>query len=326
MANRPLIIDCDPGVDDLQAIFMARGSEQFDILGITAVAGNVPLEATGANALYIAKLLGLGCPVALGAARPMVFEMPREASHGAGGLGGMEVPREQGFYKKPAWELIYEKAVECAGKLELLAVGPLTNIAIAVLKYPQLADLIKRVVVMGGSATAGNVSPYAEFNAYQDPFAMSVVLEAGFKNLVLVDLDACHTAYLTDAEAKSAWALGDPVGGALKKVITFRQQTRRANLDSMTPEQREKVLDRNVACDAAAAAVLIAPSIAELDSFFVICETQSGLNYGQTVVDWTNRFNRHPNAIFTLKIDRDKYAQLYLACMTNLAERSKENE
>jgi len=322
MAKRPLFIDCDPGIDDLQAIMMAKGSDQFDIVGIAAVAGNVSLKETGRNAYYIKELLGIDCPVALGADKPMVFEMPRESVHGAGGLGGIDVPEPSGaFAEELGWELLWRCAREYEGKLEIFAIGPLTNIAIAVLKYPQITDYVKRIVIMGGAARSGNVTPYAEFNCYQDPFAMSVVLEAGFRNLTIVDLDACNSAYLTDAEADDLINIPE-FGPILDTVIRFRRKGKRANIDKMTEEQKARVLDRNVACDAAAAAVLITPSVAEIDPYFIICETQSGLNYGQTIVDWTNRFNKHPNANLVLRIDKDKYYQLYTACMNNLSERS----
>lgn len=321
MSRRPLIIDCDPGIDDAQAIMLCKGSDQFDILGITSVSGNVPLETASRNAAYVADLLGLDCPVAQGAARPLIFEMPKSSSYGSSGMGSVNMPENsRPYYSKPAWELIYEKAKENEGSLEILAIGPLTNLAIAVLKYPRLTEYVRRIVIMGGAVKAGNVTPYAEFNIYQDPFAASVVLEAGFKSIIMVGLEACEAAYLTDEEAKMAGNCGGAEGEFLRTIIEDCKQLKERMYGDYTSEYKERFEGRNVAYDASAAAVLIVPTIAKIDPYYVICETQSGLSYGQTIVDWNNRFNSHPNVNVTLDIDRDMYSQLFIACMGNLNE------
>ena len=321
MSRRPLIIDCDPGIDDAQAIMLCQGSDQFDIVGITSVSGNVSLENASRNAAYVADLLGLECPVAQGAARPLIFEMPKNSNYGSSGMGSVDMPENsRPYYSKPAWELIYEKAKENEGKLEILAIGPLTNLAIAVLKYPRLTEYVRRIVIMGGSVRAGNVTPYAEFNIYQDPFAASVVFEAGFKSIIMVGLEACETAYLTDEEARTASDFDGVAGTFLRTLIDDCRQLKERLFTDNTGDYKQRFEGRNIAYDASAAAVLIVPSIAKIEPYYVICETQSGLSYGQTIVDWNNRFNSHPNVNVTLEIDRDMFSQLFIACMGNLAE------
>ncbi len=312
MGKRPIIIDTDPGVDDATAIMMVQASGRFDIEGITAVHGNVPLEHTANNALYLSDLYGIDCPVAIGAHRAMLVSLPKaEDVHGGNGLGGFQYRRpDKKFYHKPAWELIYEKAVEFDGELELFAIGPLTNIAIAVLKYPRLRDLIKNIVIMAGAAHAGNVSPYAEFNVWQDPQAASVVLDFGFKSLTMVDLDCCYTGYLTDQEADRMLILKTKLGPLYEAMRYFKRKFQR-ELAKQYTGIKEFAEGKNVYCDAVAAAVLIDPEIAVLEPYRVFCETQSVLNFGQTVVDWNCRFNQRPNVMLARSVDRDRFASMF---------------
>ena len=150
------------------------------------------------------------------------------------------------------------------------------------------------------------------------PFAASVVFEAGFKNIIMVGLEACESAYLTEEEAQTVSGFEGPVGSFLRTLIDDCRQLKERLFSDYTGEYRERFEGRNIAYDASAAAVLIVPSIAKIEPYYVICETQSGLSYGQTIVDWNNRFNSHPNVNVTLDIDRDMFSQLFIACMGNL--------
>lgn len=312
MDKRPVIIDTDPGIDDAMAIMMMQASGRFDIKGITAVHGNVTLEHTADNALYLSELYNIDCPVALGARRALIvsFSNAKEI-HGSNGLGGFRYNRPQkSFYHKKAWELIYETALACEGELEIFAIGPLTNIAIAALKYPRLKELVKNVVIMGGAAHSGNVSPYAEFNIRQDPHAASVVLDFGFKNLTMVDLDCCYGAYLTDQQADRLLILKSPIGPLFESIRFFQRKSLR-ELAEKNAGMKEFANDKNVFCDAAAAAVMIEPDIAKFESYHVFCEAQSLLNFGQTVVDWSGRFNQKPNAALARSLDRDWFCKMF---------------
>ena len=312
MVKRPLIIDTDPGIDDATAIMMMQASSRFDIKGITTVHGNVPLEHTANNALYLSELYKIDCPVAVGAQRAMLVSLPKAQDiHGGNGLGGFLYRRpDRTFHHKRAWELIHDAAEACGGELEILALGPLTNIAIAVLKYPKLRRLIKNVVIMAGAAHAGNVSPYAEFNVWQDPQAASVVLDFGFKSLTMVDLDCCYTGYLTTREADGMLTLKSPIGPLFESMRLFkrRSQQERLSKHSASAEFEE---GKSIYCDAVAAAVITEPDIATVEPYYVFCETQSVLNFGQTVVDWNNRFNRRPNVKLARSVDRDRFVRMF---------------
>ena len=311
MTRRPLIIDADPGIDDAIAIMMMQASGLFEFKGITAVHGNVPLEYTANNALYLSELYGINCPVAVGARRSMLVSLPKAAAvHGENGLGGFQYPSPaKSFHHKYAWDLIYDAALACEGELELLATGPLTNIAIAALKYPLLRELIKHMVIMAGAARSGNVSPSAEFNVWQDPQAASVVLNFGFKNLTMVDLECCYTGYLTEQEADRMLVVKSPLTRLFETMRLYKRKSERA-LQKKGAGLGEFTEGRSVYCDAVAAAVMIEPALCAAEPRYVFCETQSVLNFGQTIVDWNSRLGREPNVLLARSVLRDRFKEL----------------
>ena len=210
MNRRPVIIDCDPGIDDAMALLAAFRAPELDIRAITPVAGNVPLRHTAPNTL---KILALGgredIPVYPGADRPLTGQV-REASevHGADGLMGWPMPEPKSVLREEkAWDIIYREARALAGDLEIVATGPLTNLAIALARYPDLPQYVKKMTVMGGGACFGNATPAAEFNIYADPEAAEMVFRSGIP-ITLCGLDVCHRAHLTEAEVEALETLG----------------------------------------------------------------------------------------------------------------------
>ena len=178
----PVIIDTDPGIDDAFAIMLAAASDRLDIVGLTSVDGNVKEEYTARNALDLAGFLGISCPVARGDGSQLEVPVPNhgEHIHGESGMGGVTLPRSQAdFDKRPAWDFIYDTAKEHAGSLVLLAIGPLTNVARAIIAHADLIKYVKQIVIMGGSTEGGNRTPYAEFNFWADPPAAKVVFGSG---------------------------------------------------------------------------------------------------------------------------------------------------
>lgn len=197
MIKRKILIDTDPGVDDSFAILLAQTIEHFDICAVTVTAGNVGLKHTVRNGLGLLETMGLDVPVYGGASSPMLIKL-READdvHGNNGLGGYEF---SGISKKAetmlAWDAIYEFACKYDGDLEILSLGPPTNIAIALSKYPTLASKIKKIVLMGGSIETGNTEPLSEFNFWCDPHATQIVLESGI-DMDMVGLNATRTGFV----------------------------------------------------------------------------------------------------------------------------------
>lgn len=210
MNKRPVIIDCDPGIDDAMALLAAFRVPELDIRAITPVAGNVSLAHTAPNAL---KVLALGgredIPVYPGADRPLSGQVRDAADvHGADGLMGWPMPQPKAVLREEkAWDVIYQEARALDGALELIATGPLTNLAIALAKYPDLPQYVKKLTVMGGGACFGNATPAAEFNIYADPEAAEMVFRSGMPT-ALCGLDVCFRASLLEEDVAELEAMG----------------------------------------------------------------------------------------------------------------------
>jgi purine nucleosidase len=198
---KKIILDCDPGIDDALAITFAVGSPDLDLIGLTSVAGNVGLDLTTSNAQRVCEFIGApGIPVTPGAAAPLL-RPPIDARlvHGDSGLGGARLPdpltRPAGGH---AIDYIIDTIKAAPGEITLVATGPLTNIALAVHREPRLVNLVSDFVIMGGSASRGNVTPAAEFNIGADPEAAAVVFRAGW-TVTMVGLDVTLQARATPA-------------------------------------------------------------------------------------------------------------------------------
>jgi inosine-uridine nucleoside N-ribohydrolase len=215
----PLIIDCDPGIDDMMALLLACASPEVDLLGVGTVAGNVDLDAATTNALSVLTAAGRAdVPVARGCARPLVRAPQRvdRPAHTGGGLGGAPFP-------VPAAEPVREHAVEMLARLTattaqpitLVAIGPLTNVAVFYALHPELAARLDRLVVMGGAIGAGNVTPAAEFNIWSDPeAAYRVLTSTGLPRPVpttMVGLDVTLRTVLTPEDRERLRRSG-PIG------------------------------------------------------------------------------------------------------------------
>lgn len=194
----PVVIDCDPGTDDAYALALAASCEQLDIRAVCAVQGNAPLAHTGPNALALCAYLGIDCPVSQGAAAPLSREaVTAEYAHGSNGLGGVKLPDPgRAFDSLPAWDRLYQEAVAAGGELQVIALGPLTNVATALQKYPDLPQYLAKITAMGSSLSGGNITAQAEFNVYSDPEAWQVVLASGVP-LTVVGLDVTTKTYLS---------------------------------------------------------------------------------------------------------------------------------
>ena len=184
MKKRPVIIDCDTGTDDAIALIAALYSPELDVKALTTVVGNVALRHTSRNTLNLVRGLGFDTKVAVGAPKPLMRDeiiYSGMKTHGDNGLGSLVLPEtDQPFYKKTAVETIYEEALACGGKLELIPIGPLTNIALAIAVHPDLKEMIKQIVFMGGAKDGGNITTTSEFNIWADPEAAKLVF--GFRH------------------------------------------------------------------------------------------------------------------------------------------------
>jgi purine nucleosidase len=207
---RKVIIDCDPGIDDALALVFAHGSPGLRLCGVTTVAGNVPLDMTTANALRVADFVGIrDVPVLAGSAGPLLRPgLDAHHVHGASGLGGALLPAPSSRATAGhAVDYLIETIGAAPGEITLIAIGPLTNIALAVCREPRLASWVRDFVIMGGSAGRGNTTPAAEFNIAADPEAAAIVFGAGW-TVTMVGLDVTLQARATIEVLDRMRALG----------------------------------------------------------------------------------------------------------------------
>lgn len=313
MAPRKIIIDTDPGQDDAVAILLALASpEELDVLGITAVAGNVPLDLTSKNARIVCELAGMtDVPVFAGCDRPLGRDLvTAEHVHGKTGLDGPDLP-------DPAMPLQDTHAVdfiidtlrrEAAGTVTLCPLGPLTNIATALQRAPEIATRIKQIVLMGGAYfEVGNITPAAEFNIYVDPAAADIVFRSGI-DIVVMPLDVTHKALVTKPRNDAFRALGNASGIAVAQMTDFFERFDKEKYGSQGAPLH----------DPCVTAYLIDPELFSGRHINVEIETQSELTLGMTVADWWRVTDRAPNALFIGDIDADGFFALLTERLSRL--------
>ena len=297
--KRPVWFDTDVGIDDAIALLVLHQLEDVEVKGISAVAGNVELEYTYPNTRNLCGFAGMPYPVYRGAEKPL-FQSLHTAHeiHGPEGLGSAKLPVSHAPHtEKMAWDALYEAAVEAEGALELIAVGPLTNVALALGKYPQLRQLLKRIVIMGGSATRGNTTPAAEFNIYVDPHAAQMVFKSGIP-LVMCGLDVTMQAQMTAEEVRALAARDSKIcrffGDCTRDALTLYEQVGIPGI-----------------ClhDVCAVLYVSHPELFRGQMAGVYVETQGTVAKGKTVTDlWSDKKFEKQNALVVLEVDRPAFA------------------
>ena len=297
---RKIIIDTDPGQDDAVAILLALASPEIEVLGITCVAGNVPLPLTHKNARIICELAGRpDVPVFAGCDRPMVRKLvTAEHVHGKTGLDGIALP-------DPVMPLQDQHAVdflidtlrrEDPGTVTLVPIGPLTNIATAMQRAPDIIPRIAQIVLMGGAYfEVGNITPAAEFNIYVDPEAAKIVFDSGV-DLVVMPLDVTHKALTTRPRIEAFRALGH-VGEVVASWTDFFER-----FDMQKYGSEGAPLH-----DPCTIAFLLWPELFTGRRVNVEIETVSELTLGMTVADWWGITKRPKNALFIGGVDAEGF-------------------
>ncbi|KQT83041.1 nucleoside hydrolase [Aurantimonas sp. Leaf443] len=300
-----VIFDTDPGQDDAVAILAALGSPaEIEVLGIVTVAGNIPIHHTTRNALRLVELAGrTEVPVIQGCDRPLVRRLvTAEHVHGQTGLDGSDLP-EPSIAARPGHgvDFIVEtvRAHE-AGTISLLALGPLTNVALALQKAPDIAGRLKRIVLMGGAYfEVGNITPAAEFNIYVDPEAAAMVVASGVP-LVMLPLDVTHAMRSTKPRIAAFAGLGNRAGEAVAAMLSF----------SEVYDLRKYGWDGAPLHDPCVTAYVLAPHLFEGRHINVEIETASALTRGMTVADYWGVTDRAPNAFYVRSGDADAFFAL----------------
>ena len=301
---RKIIIDTDPGQDDAAAIMLALGSPELEILGITTVAGNVPLSRTSTNARIILEFCSRpDVRVFAGADRPIARPLvTAEHVHGKTGLDGPDLHEpKMRLEMQHAVDFIVETLKrEPAGTVTLCTLGPLTNIALALEKAPEIAGRVRELVMMGGGFfEGGNITPAAEFNVYVDPEAAAAVFRSGIP-IVMMPLDVTHKVLTLKSRVETLRAIGNRPALALVQMLEFFERFDIEKYGS----------DGGPLHDPTVIAYLLKPELFGGRDCNVEVETASPLTVGMTVVDWWQVTDRKHNARVMKDVDADGFFAL----------------
>ena len=305
--SKKVILDMDPGIDDALAILLAVKSPELEVEAITTVSGNVHVNKASLNALRILELAKVkNIPVAKGMERPLIRELETaEHVHGEDGLGNTNLPIPKlALYPKHAVDLLIEKVSSAPKEITLITTGPLTNVAMAILKEPKIVGQIKEVILMGGAYAItpygyGNVTPVAEFNVWCDPEAAKIVFQSGLP-IVAVGLDVTTnpSACLREKYLKKISSAGTELSKFIVQVCRFY----------LTRTQ----CDRMELHDPVAVAVAIDKSLVATRRFFVDVETKGEITRGQTVADRRPWSKIEANMEVCCGIDGDRFLSLFM--------------
>lgn len=300
---RKIIIDTDPGQDDGVAILLALASPELEVLGVTAVAGNVPIALTALNARKVCEVARRPeVKVFAGCDRPMAHALvTAEHVHGKSGLDGIALPDPvMPLQEQHGVDFIIETLRrEPAGTVTLCTLGPMTNVATAFQKAPDIIERVHEVVLMGGAYfEVGNITPAAEFNIYVDPEAAEIVFKSGV-GLVTLPLDVTHKALVTHERLEAYRSMGH-VGDVVIGWMDFFERFDIEKYGSVGGPLHDPTV----------IAYLLKPEIFSGRFINVEIETQSKLTRGMTVADWWGVTNRTPNALFIGDVDADAFFTL----------------
>ena len=306
-----IIYDTDPGIDDALWLLLLAASPEIDLLAITVTHGNTSQEKCLNNALKLVELTGITkVPVARGAEEPLVKELSvAEETHGEGGLGYAILPKSAiSPCSELAHDLIIRVVRENPGEVTLLCVGPMTNIALAFLKAPEIVSKVRRIVSMGGAIHyPGNVTPQAEYNVFCDPEAFEIVLKSGI-DFTLVPLDVTYQCILTTDH--------------LEKITEARSEIRNFIFDStrfyMEFHEDYQGIKGCAINDPLAAAILLDPTLVKNRDYYLTIELTSPTSKAKTIADHYGLLKSAPNAKVSMEVDVERFMDLFINRMNRL--------
>jgi purine nucleosidase len=313
LSNSPiprLIVDCDPGVDDAIALLLAFGFD-LPLLGITTVAGNVPLSLTFANARKIAAIAQRAhIPIYAGCPRPLLRPLATaEDIHGATGLQGAVLPEPTATVEgKHAVDFLIAQLLTATAPITLAYLGPLTNLAVALIKCPQITQNIEQLVIMGGAVGQGNITPSAEFNIYVDPHAAQVVLSAGIAT-TLITLDTTHQVLTTPERLQAIRDLANPLSEAAAGMLSFYGQSELDRYGFAGPPLH----------DPCVIAYLLKPELFTCRRAQVQVETNGVHTLGRTVVDWHSETAKASSVQVVDTVDAEGVYRLLLSALAKFS-------
>ncbi|WP_408893540.1 nucleoside hydrolase [Paenibacillus taichungensis] len=303
MTTRKVIMDCDPGHDDAIAIILAAAQPELEILAITTVSGNAEIEKTTQNALQICDLISLNdVVVSKGASEPLVrLRENAPGIHGESGLDGPKFPEpSRSWSDEHGVDTIIRLVKDSTEPVTLLPTGPLTNIALALTKAPEIKSNIDEIVLMGGG-TIGNWTPTAEFNIWADPEAAKKVFDSGIP-IVVMGLDITHQALATKEVIDEVNKIDNHVAKIVGELLVFFASTYKEMFD----------FDGAPVHDVLTVAYCVAPELFKTKDVNIVVETKGEYTAGTTLVDLHGVTGRKVNAKFGLELDVDGFWKLMI--------------
>lgn len=306
MKKRPVIIDTDPGIDDAIALAFTLFEESLDVKLIATVSGNVGIDNVTNNALKLLAFFNKKVPVVKGATIPLIRQSKDAGEvHGASGLAGFDYEGkfEECLLNENAVAAMYRVLKESDEKVTILALGPLTNVALLLRTYPDSVDYIEKIVLMGGAIGRGNVGVYTEFNIGFDPEAAKIVFDTPVKT-VMIGLEMGQQAVVLPEDTES-FKMYNQYGEMFYKMFSaYRSGWIHQGLEIF---------------DATAAAYLIKPELFEVKEAFVTVEVEGRYTFGATLVDFDGYISQNKNTIVCTQIDAPAFRQWFKACIKRMA-------
>ncbi|MBI2332842.1 MAG: nucleoside hydrolase [Chloroflexi bacterium] len=308
-----IILDTDPGADDALTILLMLASPEIKLEAITTTHGNVTIDKTTRNALAVLEFLNASrIPVAKGCSLPLVkppHQAKGEAVHGSSGMGRTNLPEPTSkVVDTHAVDYLIERFLAEPNELTLFAVGPLTNVALAIRKEPRFAQVVKELVIMGGAVrSGGNMSPLAEFNIYEDPHAAHIVFNSGIP-ITLIPLDVTYKCLLTSADVDRLNKIDSPVAKFVRDVTA----------DYMAFYLKYEGFAGCALHDPLTVAAIIAPELLSLEEHYVDVDISGGVSTGKTYADFMKVAKKPANMKVALDVRGREFVELFIERMETL--------
>jgi len=312
MPPKRILIDADPGIDDACAILLALASPELSLEGLSIVHGNCSLEQGTINGLSILELGNAGnIPVAKGCQLPLVQpSLLALDTHGNNGLGYAKLPEPRGKpTRQHGCDFLIEKILSSPGEITLVAIGPLTNVAMAIRKEPRFAEAVKELIIMGGAIRhQGNATPMAEYNVYVDPHAAHIVYHSGIP-MRLVPLDVTYQCILTPDDVKRLNKINSPIPKFIDESTRFYMEFH---------DEHQHILGC-VINDPLALALTFAPELCDYQEHYVDVDISGGVSMGNTFADFYHHTKKPVNMKVALGVRARDFVELFLERMEMLA-------
>lgn len=309
-----IIIDTDPGIDDALAILLALASPELEVEALTVTIGNCSTAQGVINALSVLELARAAhIPVAPGLDRPLLQPLlTAPETHGNTGLGYAQLPPpSHSPANQHAVDLLIERIMAAPGEITVVAIAPLTNLALAIRREPALLQAIREVIIMGGALRhEGNTTPLAEFNVYVDPHAAHIVYHSGLP-ITLVPLDVTYQCILTQADVDRLLALASPITRFIADATRFYMEF----------HDEYQGIEGCVINDPLALALTFAPELVETRPLYVTVDLHSELSLGKTMADFYGMWSKPPNMQVALNVQPRRFIELFLERIETLARR-----